>query len=100
MMFRDVLTLIGEQPKAHGVTDAYREVTKEVYVAVQSVGRSEAYQAMQNGLHPQFVFVLSDYADYADQKICEYQGKRYRVIRTYRKNQAIELTVEEATVDR
>lgn len=99
MMFRDVITLVSESPATHGVLDEVTETQKQVFCSVRSVGMSEAYQAMSNGLHPQFVFVLSDYADYSDEKIVIYNGKRYRVIRTYRQNQGLELTVEEVTID-
>lgn len=99
MIFRDVITLISEtQP--HGVLDDPVETSRQVYCSVRSVGMTEAYTAMSNGLHPEFVFLLSDYGDYQGEKICEYQGTRYRIVRTYRQNQGIELTVEEATVDR
>lgn len=98
-MFRDVITLVSESPAAHGVLDEITETQKQVFCTVRSVGMSEAYQAMSNGLHPQFVFVLSDYADYDGEKVAIYNGKRYRVIRTYRQNQGMELTVEEATID-
>lgn len=100
MLFRDVLTLIGEQPKAHGISDEPTKTERTVYCTVRSVGYNEAYQAMANGLQPQFVFSLTDYADYEGEKICVYNGVRYRIIRTYRKNQGIELTVEEVTIDR
>lgn len=99
MMFRDVITLVSESPAAHGVLDEITETQKQVFCTVRSVGMSEAYQAMSNGLHPQFVFILSDYADYDGEKVAIYNGKRYRVIRTYRQNQGMELTVEEATID-
>ena len=99
-MFRDVITLVAENPAAHGVLDDVTETQKQVFCSVRSVGMNEAYQAMSNGLHPQFVFVLTDYADYSDEKIVLYNNKRYRVVRTYRQNQGIELTVEEVTIDR
>lgn len=99
MFFRDVLKLIGETPEAHGVFDAIEESVKTVYCTVRTVGMNEAYQAMANGLHPQFVFTLSDYADYSGEKICEYNNVRYRIIRAYRNNQGIELTAEEITID-
>lgn len=98
-MFRDVITLVSENPAAHGVLDDVTETQKQVFCSVRSVGMNEAYQAMSNGLHPQFVFVLTDYADYSDEKIVLYNNKRYRVVRTYRQNQGIELTVEEVTID-
>lgn len=97
-MFRDVLNLIGEtQPR--GAFDEYVPVSRQVFCSVRSVGMNEAYQAMSYGLHPQFVFVLSDYTDYEGEKICEYKGTRYRIVRTYRQNQGIELTAEEITID-
>lgn len=99
MMFRDVITLVSENPAAHGVLDDVTETQKQVFCSVRSVGMNEAYQAMSNGLHPQFVFVLTDYADYSGEKIVLYNSKRYRVVRTYRQNQGIELTVEEVTID-
>lgn len=99
MMFRDVITLVSESPAAHGVLDEITETQKQVFCTVRSVGMSEAYQAMSNGLHPQFVFILSDYADYDGEKVAIYNGKRYRVIRTYRQNQGMELTCEEVTID-
>lgn len=99
MLFRDVITLISENPAAHGVFDTTSETSRQVFCSVRSVGMTEAYTALSNGLNPQFVFVLSDYADYQGEKICSYNGKRYRIVRTYRNNQQIELTVEEATHD-
>lgn len=99
MIFRDVLTLISESPKAHGVFEPATETPRQVFCSVRSVGMREAYEAMSNGLNPEFVFVLSDYSDYDGEKVCEYNGTRYRIVRTYRNNQSIELTVEKLTVD-
>lgn len=98
MTFPDVLTLIAES-QPHGVLETPTETPKQVYCTVRSVGMNEAYTAMSNGLHPQFIFDLTDYSDYNGEKVCEYKGVRYRIIRTYRRNQSIELTVEEATID-
>lgn len=100
MLFRDVINLIGEVPGAHGVFDAVTETSRQVYCTVRTVGMSEAYAAMSYGLHPELVFLLSEYTDYQGEKIAEYAGKRYRIVRTYRANQGIELTCEEVTVDR
>lgn len=99
MTFREVINLVGETPAAHGVFDNYTPSSRQVFCTVRSVGMNEAYQAMSNGLHPQFVFSLSDYADYEGEKIVLYNNAKYRVIRAYRNNQSIELTCEESTVD-
>lgn len=79
--------------------EATTEKENQVFCTVKSVGMNEAYQAMSNGLKPSFVFVLSDYSDYNGEKICKYNGTRYRIVRTYRSGQSIELTVEEVTID-
>lgn len=99
MIFRDVINLIAEYPAAHGAFESITETSRQVFCSVRSVGMTEAYTALSNGLHPSFVFTLSDYADYNGEKICEYNGVRYRIVRTYRQNQGIELTVEEVTHD-
>lgn len=98
MTFPDVLILVAES-QPHGVYDTPVETQRQVYCTVRSVGMTEAYTAMSNGLHPTFVFDLTDYTDYQGEKVCIYNGVRYRIVRTYRNNQSIELTVEEATID-
>ena len=100
MMRQDVLYLVAETPEAHGAFGAYTEEQRMVYCAVKSVSGAEYYKAMEQSIRPTFVFVLRDYADYGGEKICVYNGVRYRVTRTYiTPQQSIELTVEEATVD-
>lgn len=60
---------------------------------------TEAYRAMSNGLYPQYVFVLSDIAEYHGEKIIQYGATFYRVIRTYVDRQKVELVAEEVTFD-
>lgn len=99
MLRDDVIMLVKEIPAAHGVFDKPMEKQKEVFCRVQSVSRSEFWRAKQNGLEPQFIFTLSEYADYHDEKIVLYHEKRYRVIRTYVTDHEIELEVGEVTAD-
>lgn len=100
MMRSDVLYLVNENPVAHGIFDAVTETQTAVYCTIKSVGYREFYRALENDLHPTFVFVLRDYADYNGEKICIFNSQRYRIVRTYITPQnAIELTVEEATID-
>lgn len=94
-----VLTLISENPAAHGIFDKPTETGRTVFCTIRSVGYSEFYRALENNLHPTMVFTLADYAEYDGEKICVFEGVRYRVIRTYQTGGSIELTVEEATVD-
>ena len=99
-MRSDVITLISETPEAHGIFDIRTESERVVFCCVKSVGFREYFQALAQSLHPSFVFVLRDYAEYQGEKICVYHNTRYRIIRTYvTPQQTIELTVEEATVD-
>lgn len=101
MMRSDVITLITEAPTAHGIFDPPTESERVVPCYVKSVGFQEFFQALAQGLHPSMVFVLSDYAEYQGEKIAIYHGKRYRIVRSFVTTQlSIELSVEEATVDR
>ena len=100
MICDDVIYLVSEDPQAHGVFEARQETEKMCYCKVNSVTRSEFYKARENGIQPLYAFVISEYADYNGEKILIYKDKRYRVIRSYVKNHAVELTVGEATADK
>ena len=49
---------------------------------VDSVTRSEFFDAGRNGLNPEFVFRVF-FADYEGESILEYNGNRYGIYRTY-----------------
>ena len=100
MIRADVITLIGEFPEPRGIFEDHIEPRREVFCEVRSIGVNEFYRALSQDLHPVCVFVLADYAEYKGEKIVEWHGKRLRVVRTYIDRQRIELTVEEATVDK
>ena len=99
MIRDDVLQLVNENPAAHGIFDAPAETTTTVYWRVKSVTRAEFWRAFSNGIEPSLIFEISDYADYNGQKVVIYNGKRYRVVRTYVDAHAVELTVAEVTAD-
>lgn len=69
------------------------EQSREVFAEYKSIGQSEFYQAAATGLKPTVRFVLSDYLDYDDEPIVQHNGIRYRVLRTFRNGQRLELTV-------
>ena len=96
MVRADVAWLIAEDPKAHGVFDPPAMEKRMVYVVVKSVGQNEMYAALSQGLQPTFVLELSDYSEYHGEKLVEYGGKLYRIIRTYVKDMTLEMTVEES----
>ena len=118
MICDDVITLVAEAPKTHGIFDKPQETGRQVFCQVNSVGRTEFWHAQEAGLRPTYVFRLSEMADYHGEKIVIYQGARYRVLRTYahgdraeanlsksdraqasRARSSIDLTVGEVTVD-
>lgn len=100
MQMPDIVTFVGENPKAHGVTERPDLTDRDVRVLVRSVGMNEAYQAMANGLNPSLVFTLRDASDYQGEKILKFRGKEYRVVRTYQAGRSVELTCEELTIDK
>lgn len=88
----DILTLIRQ---IRG-TDEYgdptvTETSTEVFCRVASIGQKEFYQAHAVGLQPEVKFVIADYLDYNGEQMVEYEGQRYRVLRTYRADMEIEL---------
>jgi SPP1 family predicted phage head-tail adaptor len=90
----EILTLITatQAPDDYGdlVTT---ETTRDVFAKLGSIGMKEFYQAQAVGLQPELKFVLADYLDYEGETLVEYNGQRYRVLRTYRAGQELELTV-------
>lgn len=92
MIRADVINLI--QQATHGVLDTPQETKRQVFCAVDSVNRTEYYRALQYDLHPEVVFILSDYAEYQGESICEWNGIRYDIIRTYVDGLKVELTCE------
>lgn len=66
---------------------------RQVFAQLKSIGQSEFYQAQADGLKPHLKFVLADYYDYNDEKEVVYGTKVYKVLRTYRDHNKIEITV-------
>jgi SPP1 family predicted phage head-tail adaptor len=90
----EILTLITVTQHADAYGDlATSETTREVFAKLGSIGQKEFYQAQAVGLQPELKFVLADYLDYDGEALVEYNGQRYRVLRTYRAGQELELTV-------
>jgi SPP1 family predicted phage head-tail adaptor len=70
------------------------ETRTTILCAIDSVGRNEFYSGAAAGLRPELVFVVHTY-EYSGERIVEFEGKRYSVIRTYQTGtEEIELTVE------
>lgn len=83
-MYDSIATLKGEP------TSTYDEYGNEVitykdtqvYVMPKGVYQAEYYNAGQLGLHPSITFVLANKADYNGEKLIEWNGVLYNVIRT------------------
>lgn len=56
---------------------------KDVFCKVDSVSRSEFYQAGRTGLNPEFQFTVAA-VDYDGQRECVFHDKTYAIYRTYR----------------
>ena len=83
-MYDSVATL-----KAYG-TPTFDEYGNEVdnitettvFVMPRGVYNAEFYNAAQLGLHPSITFELTNKADYHGEKVIEWEGRDYNVIRT------------------
>lgn len=72
---------------------------RQVFAGLRSVGRTEFYQAQAVGYKPELVFVLADYLDYDFESLVKYDGKLFRVLRTYRTGQELEIVVTQASAE-
>ena len=93
MINATVITLLPEENR--GVFDAYATQTgKDLLVTIESVGMNEYYKAMAEGLAPEVVFVIADWADYEGEKRVIWDGDEYRVLRAARRGMNMRLTCE------
>ena len=72
---------------------------REVFCGLRSVGHTEFYEGYASELRPELKFVLADYLDYEGETFVKYDGTLYRVIRTYRAGQELEITVGRASLE-
>lgn len=81
--------------REYGKDDAKREVL----CGIRSIGLGEFYQSSATDFHPELKLILADYLDYDGETLADYNGQRYRIIRTYRAGQDLELTLERAPAE-
>lgn len=92
----DVLKLIGQSYERddNGVMQLVDTTEREIFCQVEGITRNEFFEAGRNGLNPEYKFLIF-FGDYQNERVVEYDGKRYAVYRTFRgKNDVIELYVE------
>ena len=95
MVRADVIGLVTEIRSAHGVHETITETVREVLAEIRSVTRSEYYNALNAGMHPEMVFKLALDADYQGEHFIRYKGNKWRVLRTYlTRDGGIEITAE------
>ena len=87
-MIVDILTLLD---------DNYRP--RDVFCNAHSIGMKEFYQANAQDIHPEAKFILADYLDYNGETLLRHGDECYRVLRTYRTGQELELTVIRASFE-
>ena len=73
--------------------------TREVFVYPRSVYRAEFYNAAQAGLHPAITLTMTNIADYEGEKLVEFEGKLYDLVRVDWNGQRdrVSLILEERT---
>ena len=75
------------------------DTTRTVFCRMASIGQREYYEAQAVDVYPECKFILADYLEYDNERLCEYDGQRYRVLRTYRTGQELEIVVTRASAE-
>lgn len=86
MFWRDVVYLIAQVDGENEMGDPIMVDgdPRQVFANKRSIRQSEFYQAAMAGLRPEFMFEVRT-AEYQGEPKLEYDGKEYRIIRTYDK---------------
>lgn len=87
-MRNDVIEI--ETSETQSTTDEYGDtitisVFKTIFADKKSVKQSEFYQAHAQGLKPEIMFIIHP-SEYEGKQGIKYNGKQYKVIRTYEKD--------------
>lgn len=72
---------------------------RNVFAALRSIGQQEFYASHATDFNPELKFVLADCLEYEGENLVAYNGQRYRIVRTYRTGQELELVVERAPAE-
>lgn len=91
-MYNEVIFLLTTQRTTNEVGDQIETLEKAMrFAKIKSIGQSEFYQAQAQGLKPEIKFVLADYLDYDNQEELIHNNVRYKVLRTFRTGNEIEI---------
>ncbi len=96
-MWNHEITLISK--KVIGKDKLLQPISEDVEITLlcrqKRVTRSEFYQANQAGLKPSLVVEIRNF-EYENQEFAKFEGKQYRILKTYPINSEIlELTLSE-----
>lgn len=94
--YDEEVVLISGEETTNAVGDTVRSEQRYVsFAQIVSPYMRETYEAMAQGLKPEFMAVLPNwYDDYHGERFLEYAGDRYSIIRAYKaKDMSCELTV-------
>ncbi|MGQ7544909.1 phage head closure protein [Streptococcus suis] len=96
-MWNHEITLVAK--RITGKDKLKQNITKEVKSILlcrkKSITRSEFYQANQAGIRPSLVVDIHSF-EYDNQELAEFEGKRYRILKTYPVDlEILELTLTE-----
>lgn len=94
----NLLILVSRTLAADGYT-VIGETRREVFCRLASISQTEFYQAQATDLRPELKFILTDSLDYAGEYLCIFEDVWFRVIRTYRAGQGLEIVVQKATAE-
>jgi len=71
-----------------------KPIERKILCGIKSIVRNEFYAAAQTGLKPEITFIVHNF-EYNGEKEVEFEGQKYRVIRTYlASSEEIELVCE------
>ena len=93
-MYNDVIYLTTKKAVKNDVGDLIETEEKTMrFAKLKSIGQSEFYQAQAQGLKPELKFVIPDYLDYDNQEEVIHNNFRYKVLRTFRSGNEIEIVL-------
>lgn len=91
-MYNEIIYLLSIKSETNDVGDLIEAAEKTMrFAKIKSIGQVEFYQAQSLGLKPEIKFVLADYLDYDFQSEVVYNNIRYKILRTYRSGNEIEI---------
>lgn len=91
-MYNEVIYLVSKAKKTNEVGDLIEErIFAPRFARLKSIGQAEFYQAQAQGLKPEIKFILSDYLDYENQEEVVHNNFCYKVLRTFRSGNEIEI---------